>query len=166
MLSHKRKRQGTDFVEPDLPVTPMLDMSFQLLAFFIITFRPAPTEGQLALALPKDQSGGPGIVQPFEPEKPKHYIVRVAAAENGTIAKMTFAAEGDANPVGKDLGTSVAAVRDQLNAVAAKSDAQPPKLLLELDEKLIQEYVVQLMDTGSRAGFADISPVPLDPRKR
>ena len=35
-----RRRQGTDFVEPDLPITPMLDMSFQLLAFFIMTFKP------------------------------------------------------------------------------------------------------------------------------
>ena len=34
MLKHDRRRQGTDFVEPDLPITPMLDMSFQLLAFF------------------------------------------------------------------------------------------------------------------------------------
>ncbi len=41
MLKHDRRRQGTDFVEPDLPITPMLDMSFQLLAFFIMTFKPA-----------------------------------------------------------------------------------------------------------------------------
>jgi biopolymer transport protein ExbD len=30
----------------------MLDMAFQLLTFFILTFRPAPIEGQLALHLP------------------------------------------------------------------------------------------------------------------
>ena len=30
----------------------MLDMAFQLLTFFILTFRPAPIEGQLALNLP------------------------------------------------------------------------------------------------------------------
>ncbi len=49
MLKHDRHRQGTDFVEPDLPSTPMVDMSFQLLAFFIMTFKPADTEGQIAL---------------------------------------------------------------------------------------------------------------------
>ena len=44
-------------MEPDLPITPMLDMSFQLLAFFIMTFKPADTEGQIALTLPKDEGG-------------------------------------------------------------------------------------------------------------
>ncbi len=32
-----------------MPITPMLDMSFQLLSFFILTFRPMPTEGQRIL---------------------------------------------------------------------------------------------------------------------
>ena len=31
----------------------MLDMSFQLLSFFILTFHPMPTEGQLSINLPK-----------------------------------------------------------------------------------------------------------------
>ncbi len=30
----------------------MLDMAFQLLTFFILTFRPAPIEGQISLRLP------------------------------------------------------------------------------------------------------------------
>ena len=34
-------------------VTPMLDMSFQLLSFFVITYRPMPTEGQLSINMPK-----------------------------------------------------------------------------------------------------------------
>lgn len=33
----------------------MLDMAFQLLTFFILTFRPAPIEGQVALRLPPPQ---------------------------------------------------------------------------------------------------------------
>ena len=60
MPIQKVKKSGTDFVEPDLPITPMLDMSFQLLAFFIMTFKVAPTEGQIMLTLPKEDGGGPG----------------------------------------------------------------------------------------------------------
>ena len=30
----------------------MLDMAFQLLTFFILTYRPPPTEGQIYLRLP------------------------------------------------------------------------------------------------------------------
>ena len=44
----KQRDQGT--IEMNLAA--MLDMAFQLLTFFILTFRPAPIEGQLALNLP------------------------------------------------------------------------------------------------------------------
>jgi len=45
-------RTGHPAVDVALPITPMLDMSFQLLSFFILTFHPMPTEGQLAVTLP------------------------------------------------------------------------------------------------------------------
>ena len=170
MLSHKRKRQGTDYVDPDLPITPMLDMSFQLLAFFIMTFKPAPTEGQIALTLPKEEGGPSSMVipSPTDENKPKHYIVRVAAADNGTIEKMTIVEEGAADPKGKDLGPSVANYHAELASLSAQLEREkkPGKVTLELGEKLIQEYVVQLVDQGIRAGFSDISPVPIDPKKR
>ena len=95
MLKHTRHRQGTDHVEPDLPITPMLDMSFQLLAFFIMTFKPADTEGQIALTLPKDE-GGPSSTAPpsiTDDKKPTHYIVQVLAAKDGSIAHMKLSEE-------------------------------------------------------------------------
>jgi biopolymer transport protein ExbD len=36
-MAHRRRKQGSP-TEPELPITPMLDMSFQLMAFFILTF--------------------------------------------------------------------------------------------------------------------------------
>src|SRR5436305_14261477 len=41
-----------------LPITPMLDMTFQLLFFFIVNFRPMPStiEGQLEMALPTENA--------------------------------------------------------------------------------------------------------------
>ena len=43
------KRRKTEDVE--IPITPMLDMAFQLLTFFILTYHPAPTEGQFSMNL-------------------------------------------------------------------------------------------------------------------
>jgi len=169
MLKHHRKRQSTDFVEPDLPITPMLDMSFQLLAFFIMTFQPSPTEGQIALTLPKEEGGtNVAIPSPTDENKPKHYIVRVAATDNGTIEQMSIHEEGAADPTGKKLGPSVQNYHAELSQLSQQLEREkkPGKITLELGDKLLQEYVVQLVDQGIRAGFNDISPVPIDPKKR
>ena len=44
-----RKRKAPNI---ELNLAAMLDMAFQLLTFFILTFRPAPVEGELGLHLP------------------------------------------------------------------------------------------------------------------
>lgn len=61
MRRKKRRRQGA----VELNVAAMLDMAFQLLAFFIFTFKPAPIEGQLSLKLPPPQAiTNPNAEQP------------------------------------------------------------------------------------------------------
>ena len=39
----------------ELNVAAMLDMAFQLLAFFILTFKPSPIESQIMMRLPADK---------------------------------------------------------------------------------------------------------------
>ncbi len=48
----RRHRIKRDQGSVELNLAAMLDMAFQLLTFFILTFRPAPIEGQLAVHLP------------------------------------------------------------------------------------------------------------------
>ena len=45
MRRHKRRKRNQGDVE--LNLAAMLDMAFQLLTFFILTFRPSPVEGQV-----------------------------------------------------------------------------------------------------------------------
>ncbi len=52
-MRKKRQRKGGEDVE--LNVTAMLDMAFQLLTFFILTFKPPPVEGQVNLRMPPPQ---------------------------------------------------------------------------------------------------------------
>src|SRR5262245_9694724 len=47
---HKKKKRNQGEVE--LNLAAMLDMAFQLLTFFILTFKPAPIEGQIELRMP------------------------------------------------------------------------------------------------------------------
>ena len=176
MLSHKRKRGGTDFVEPDLPITPMLDMSFQLLAFFIMTFKPAPTEGQLMLTLPKAEGGESGIPSPVITDAPTHYIVRVLATDDGNIAQMNLTQEGSAAAEGKNLTSGLYKNPDgsdmsmlevyQKDLISFDPKSKPMKLTLEIAPRLSQDNVVRLVDTALSAGFTDISPVPINKSDR
>src|SRR6478735_11354841 len=51
-MARRRHRKKRDQGDVEMNLAAMLDMAFQLLTFFILTFRPAPIEGQLALNLP------------------------------------------------------------------------------------------------------------------
>jgi biopolymer transport protein ExbD len=53
-MGRRRKRRSQPDVE--LNLAAMLDMAFQLLTFFILTFRPSPIEGQISLRLPPPQA--------------------------------------------------------------------------------------------------------------
>ena len=100
----RRRRQRPITSSRTCRSRPMLDMSFQLLAFFIMTFKPAPTEGQIAMTLPEEEGGATvaGFPTPSD-DKPSRYIVRVEATDNGTIKKMTLRGRRTANEP-KDLG--------------------------------------------------------------
>ena len=49
-MSRKKKAEKVE-----LNMAAMLDMAFQLLTFFIMTFKPDPVEGQINLRLPKPE---------------------------------------------------------------------------------------------------------------
>jgi biopolymer transport protein ExbD len=174
----RHRRQPPDYLDPDLPITPMLDMSFQLLAFFIMTFKPAPTEGQIAMSLPPAEEGGDSFRVPdITSQKPLKYVARIEATGEGQIASIQLTEEGSADTEGKKFGGSQSELEAFLGeckklagAERAKraSDPQrpPPKLTLEIANGLVQAHVMQVFDAAVQAGFADVAPVPIDKRER
>jgi len=157
-MSRKHKRKSTTPTEPDLPITPMLDMSFQLMAFFLLTFKVMPTEAQLPLALPKED-GGPSNVVPSLSEEDEELIVQIYAADNGNIADITAAPKTGNVPLGKDTGALFKYLKEQVAANGGKV----PKLKFEIADKLNYQYVIKLLDEGRRAGYSRISPAMLNP---
>lgn len=157
---HKHTRSKTDHVEPDLPITPMLDMSFQLMAFFLITFRPMPTEGQMALALPM-KDGGAQTVKMDTPldEKPEDITVTIDATPEGRIASILWVDSVGTQNLGAELKKYQQTVKDKVDATT-KANKKLGKLKLEIDKSLVHEYVVGLIDISVRAGYTDITPEP------
>src|SRR5262245_32893974 len=73
----------------------MLDMAFQLLAFFILTFKPNPVEGQINLNLPPpvpiaEQSPKEDVEpEPGAGAAAKTLTITIVSAGNGQVASMT-----------------------------------------------------------------------------
>ena len=132
------------------------------------------------LTLPKEEGGTGTSVSPVDLDKPIHYIIRVVATDAGAIGQMTLVEEGSAAAAGKDLKAGLYKKPDgsdmDMVQVYQKelqdlytglgSQKKSGKLTLEIHPKLLQAYVVQLVDTGLRTGFTDISPVPIDKKDR
>jgi biopolymer transport protein ExbD len=157
-----RRRSGRakdmPFVEPDLPITPMLDMSFQLLAFFLTTFNPSPSEGHLDLSLPSEKGGG-AAVPSFSPDEEDEITVQVASDANGGITGIEVMNKGDAQgtKLGNDSAKLFAFLKERL-----KSSGKAGKLKLEMGETLSYQFVVKLVDECTRAGYRSVAPSVLN----
>jgi biopolymer transport protein ExbD len=153
-MRHRLPQAGQ--IDPDVPIVPMLDMCFQLLAFFIMTFSPTPPEGHLDLALPKE-SGKDQLTPPpaFPLDEEDELTVQVEAAPEGGITGIKVLEKGAAE--GKPLGADTAALFAYLRDRAARV-GKVGKLRLEMGETLNYQYVVKLIDEATRAGYLKVSP--------
>src|SRR2546423_10718335 len=75
----------------ELPITPMLDMAFQLLMFFIMTYHPSALEGHMDLSLPAAGEAKAKHQQDVDPNKsdteielPSQLTVIVKASPDGS----------------------------------------------------------------------------------
>src|SRR5262245_23979852 len=87
-VRYRKRGDGGQEVNLSLMVTPFLDMSFQLLAFLLIIFKPAPLEGQMSLVLAAEKTqGGENRNQPVEtePVKPKVDLTVTVDSNDGGI---------------------------------------------------------------------------------
>src|SRR6185312_8558358 len=94
MRRHRRRKQS----DVELNLAAMLDMAFQLLTFFILTFKPAPVEGQIDLMLPppqpvtaKTDAPPAGSVDKNDPVQGLNsLVISVFPNPNGSIAQIAI----------------------------------------------------------------------------
>ncbi len=165
MKSRREKSEAA--AEVSLPITPMLDMAFQLLTFFIFTYHPSGLEGQMDLNLPsekaaaakdKDQidpNAAPDKAQDLVPPSDLTVIVRTQqdGVNNGIISALTLEQAAGQKPV-NDLKALEAELTE------AKKAAPNDAIKIQGDGKLKWSAIVQVMDVCRKAGFNNISFVP------
>jgi biopolymer transport protein ExbD len=142
------KRQKTEEVE--VPITPMLDMAFQLLTFFILTYHPAPTEGQFSMNLLPAQptvsletpSGDKNATNNDLPAGVKTLPTTLRAGDNGELTEIFIE---DNKIDGLD------ALAKELAEIFKDKNALPfDQTLIKVDPKLKYAELVRVIDLFSK----------------
>jgi biopolymer transport protein ExbD len=164
----KKNRKGAkpDEVALGRVVTPMLDMTFQLLFFFVMQFKPPIAEGQIDFNLPSDTIGPSSNAEPKLEEKPDEYKLSIVS-RSGIPEVMTWKrenAEPESIPLDEtgNISAMVKAFEEKLKTITKPKPGQPsPVIKIESGKKLKYSILIQFMDTCKKNGFNDVGVMPL-----
>jgi biopolymer transport protein ExbD len=165
-------RRSTSDNPPDvtLPITPMLDMTFQLLFFFITSFNPADQEGQIEMALPsenivanKENKPDPKADVDKNPlEFPTDLTVKVRTQLDG-VNDGDISALSILNTGGKEeqIDGGLKGLRKYLEKRQADIQGESKgNIKVQGDSKLKVSKLMEVMDQCRLAGFKNVSMVP------
>lgn len=126
----------------DIQMTPMIDIVFQLMAFFLMTFKVATVEGDFDLKLPKADRVASG------PSLRERITVRLEADTSGDLAYLQIqsgprlAARRDAPSPLRALGEHL----DRRSAEARAAGQDEPEIELDADDGLRYEHIVATIE--------------------
>ena len=157
----KKKKKPQEEVE--IPITPMLDMAFQLLTFFILTYHPMPTEGQFAMTMmPAAPTTDLRAQAPAEATTPNESIPAslrtlptvLRAADSGSLGRVTIA---ETDVQGMD------ALKKELGNILKDPTLPFDQALIKVDPNLKYSELMQVIDVFSslkvtKIAFAELGP--------
>jgi len=149
----RRSRARRSPEEVELNLAAMLDMAFQLLAFFIMTFKPAPMEGQINLRLPPpvgitaDGTQKPGeTVDPAEkPQGLTTLVISVFANPQGKIAAMG---------VGETAIGTLPALEAKLQQVFSDKGTPFDQIIVQVGGKVRYDELMKVVEVCTRQKLA------------
>jgi len=156
-MRHKRKRRNQGDVE--LNLAAMLDMAFQLLAFFILTFKPAPVEGQVLLRMPPPQAvtninSGQKAGTDAENTNPiqglNTLLISAIAHPDGTLRQMA---------VGEAPVAGLTALDRKLAAIFSEPSGAFDQVIIQVDSKLRYEELMRIIDVCTKQKLPSGEPL-------
>ena len=146
--------QGRDTSVPEMDMTPMVDVTFLLLIFFMVT---AAFSLQKSFEIPTPREERPSTqvvtMDDFE-EDPEYVVVRIDENSTFFVSTAEWDEEQEA-PSRQDLLISLKLARD--------SAATPPsKLLVIAHTDAWHEKIVMALDAGTEVGITDVKLVTMD----
>lgn len=128
----------------------MLDVAFQLLAFFILTFRPSPIEGQIRLhmppprpitTLPDAQEAGEDPDNTNPVQGLNTLVVSVFGAPGGNISSLS---------VGETAVSDLNALETRLRSLLSDPGAGFNQVLIQASSELSYQSLMDVVDTCTR----------------
>lgn len=146
--------------EVAFPVAPMLDMAFQLLAFFILTFKAPSAERHVDLDLPATpaalptQAGGRAetrFSRKVDTDLENDLLVRAEADDLGDLRTLRL---------GEAIVPDLATLRRRLRRYSQLLEGKSLRVRLVADDRLRYEPAAQLIAACSSAGVSAIRLSP------
>ena len=149
--------------EIEIPITPMLDMAFQLLTFFILTYNPAPAEVQFNMNL---LPPAPAAKMSAEPPPPDAGAPSDAPAALPTLTTTLRADAGGllgTITLGDNDVNGLEELTSQLGAILKDPNLRFEQALLEVDPDLSYAELVAVIDVFAKLGLTKVSFTELQP---
>ena len=170
-MSSKRHGAPSAGTEVTLPITPMLDMSFQLLFFFITTFKlPTGMEGSMDLNLPSEATKAADKLENVNPHQASEdapvdlqaeITINVQTQAQGTdadsISSITIEESSGKTDIPTPYGKHLEELTSKLMDIVQKKGDAKTTVKIQGDSTLHWRGVVKVMDACRNAGLSAIS---------
>lgn len=149
--------------EYKMEMTPMIDVVFLLLIFFLCTIKFKTLEGKLAAYLPKDVGVNQGQADPVEKVEVKVRVLRQGEKRDPNDQRKPWSGEGRFEYVGREVAYSIGPRRvEDLEALEShlerlhRADPERKATIAPLSGTVYGD-VVPVLDMAIQAGFTDIT---------
>ena len=138
-MAHRRKRRRTSIVEAELSMTPMIDIVFQLLIYFILTFEPQDVMAHLDVFRPAPDAEA-------REDTPPPNVLRVVIYPDGfTVNDRQMRLP----TIERTLGRLAAIDPDQTVLVMATAQSR-------------HENLIEILDLCAKVGLRNLSVVSMN----
>jgi biopolymer transport protein ExbD len=155
------KRQSNLVSKIDINMTPMIDVVFQLLTFFMLTLKSVVVEGDFNIRMPLGASAGAAEENPIPP-----IIVKMTATPEGRLSGVLI---GNKKVVDDSLIGDLASADAAVEAAYASADdrakrvAAAKKQMETVSLALVQGIQARILDTfGNDLSQAELTELELD----
>lgn len=152
----------------ELNLTAMLDMAFQILAFFVLTFRPVKAEGQVAVRMPPAVSRADDGTQTVGntpdpahlPQEFRTVVIVVTATDHGDLRQIYLGRPREPQREAVAVDTKLKAFGAKLRALLNDAASPFDQVVIQVGSKLRYAELMRVIDVCTRQTLGG------DPHKR